>query len=315
MVTNNLNSVLTNTSFILTIFLFFSLTDARRMSTSAYENWLGECINELYQMDFNAGIDGENFNLDKQASAHRGKDNARRPLFSSLDDELISRPTYRTFIDLLDNYVSETGAREVVTRQEKTENIEFINEICETELMKKAYDFAVQKSLFKGSYGVDFKRVLYSIWFKLYARSYKTSRKGISDSSAFEHTFVGETKKSGPIGFHNWVRFYLLEKSGELDYQGHVRRSERSAMMQVQFEWEGDAKKSSFFIGTSPEFEIAVYTLAALTVPKVQKESLHYKFEVDGEKYGLQLYVATKDLGSGDATKFRLQTIYPTAEW
>ena len=85
--------------------------------------------------------------------------------------------------------------------------------------------------------------------------------------------------------------------------------------MQVQFEWEGDAKKSSFFIGTSPEFEIAVYTLAALTVPKVQKESLHYKFELDGEKYGLQLYVATKNFESGDASKFRLKTIYPTAEW
>ena len=144
-------------------------------------------------MDFNAGIDGEHFKLDKQASAHCGKDNARRPLFSSLEKELISRPTYTTFIDLLDNYVSETGVSEVVTKHEESENIEFINEICKTELMKKAYDFAVQKRLFKGSYGEDFKRVLYSMtgW-NIYG--YKVSKTYFFENSRYLRIFEVKIK-------------------------------------------------------------------------------------------------------------------------
>merc|ERR1711879_774238 len=125
-----------------------------------------------------------------------------------------------------------------------------------------------------------------------------------------EHTFVGEIKdRKGPIGFHNWIRFYYLEKSGELDYQGHVRKSSRSALLMAKIKWKGKTKLASFFVGTSPEFEMAVYTLAALTVPKVQKTSLKYKFKIDGEKYGLQLYVRTTGTNRNDFTKYRLETI------
>ena len=67
----------------------------------------------------------------------------------------------------------------------------------------------------------NWKRLLYAIWFKMYSRSYQSTRAGVEDSSAFEHTFVGETKASGPIGFHNWIRFYLLEKEGKLNYKGY----------------------------------------------------------------------------------------------
>ena len=97
--------------------------------------------------------------------------------------------------------------------------------------MKHAFEKAQEHNFIGENYD-DWKRMLYAIWFKMYARSRDTERKGIEDSSAFEHTFVGETKISGPIGFHNWIRFYLLEKAGELNYKGYVRRAERSAMQQ-----------------------------------------------------------------------------------
>lgn len=45
------------------------------------------------------------------------------------------------------------------------------------------------------------------------------------DSCGFEHVFVGETKHgSDIIGFHNWVQFYLQEKSSNLDYKGYKAR-------------------------------------------------------------------------------------------
>lgn len=46
------------------------------------------------------------------------------------------------------------------------------------------------------------------------------------DSSGFEHVFVGETKSGTEIvGFHNWIQFYLQEKSGNLDYKGYKARN------------------------------------------------------------------------------------------
>lgn len=44
-----------------------------------------------------------------------------------------------------------------------------------------------------------------------------------TDSSGFEHVFVGETRGDKEvIGFHNWIQFYLQEKIGNVDYKGFM---------------------------------------------------------------------------------------------
>lgn len=35
------------------------------------------------------------------------------------------------------------------------------------------------------------------------------------------HSVIGEVKGGKVSGFHNWVQFYLLEKSGKLNYYSH----------------------------------------------------------------------------------------------
>jgi len=45
-----------------------------------------------------------------------------------------------------------------------------------------------------------------------------------TNSSGFEHVFVGETRERDVTGFHNWIQFYLQEKAGQLDYRGYFRR-------------------------------------------------------------------------------------------
>lgn len=62
-------------------------------------------------------------------------DKARDPLFTYVKDEVLSRPTYKTFIALLDNYETSTGRNEVVTQEEVKENQRFIDSICETKVL------------------------------------------------------------------------------------------------------------------------------------------------------------------------------------
>ena len=61
-------------------------------------------------------------------------DKAKDPLFTWVKDEALRRPTYKSFIALLDNYETSTGKQEEVTPEEIRENWTFINSICDTKV-------------------------------------------------------------------------------------------------------------------------------------------------------------------------------------
>ena len=67
----------------------------------------------------------------------------------------------------------------------------------------------------------------------MYGRSYETRKRRTEDSSAFEHVFVGETRDGDILGFHNWMRFYQLEKQGIIDYKGYYVGS-RKLLLVIQ---------------------------------------------------------------------------------
>jgi len=123
------------------------------------------------------------------------------------------------FVALLDNYKAATGVSEEVTPEEVKENRDFIDAIMETKVMKRTHEYLATCGKAPNHVG-EFKRYIYDIWFKLYRRT-KGSR--ALDSSGFEHVFVGETRDKEPIGFHNWIQFYLEEKAGKVDYQGYIQ--------------------------------------------------------------------------------------------
>ena len=56
-------------------------------------------------------------------------------MFSYVNEEALRRPTYRSFIALLDNYETSTGIQEEVTPEEIRENRNFIDEICKTKVV------------------------------------------------------------------------------------------------------------------------------------------------------------------------------------
>ncbi|XP_060901141.1 poly(U)-specific endoribonuclease-C-like [Labrus mixtus] len=236
---------------------------------------LTEVLNQLWRLDTNRFKPGSDYIINLQGRAgyvaqgsNYARDKARAPLFSYVNEEkLKSIETYAHFVNLLDNYEVSTGVSETVTSEELQENRLFIDSMMETEVMKCAHQYLVGKRQ-SPSNPAQFKKQLYDIWFRLYHRD----RSGGEDSCGFEHVFVGETKYNHEImGLHNWVQFYLQEKHDHVDYKGYKARDKKDSpdeddhVLNLQFSWKGLVKPvGGSFIGVSPEFEVALFTIIFL---------------------------------------------------
>lgn len=73
------------------------------------------------------------------------------------------------FRALLDNYEADTRQPEVVTSDEERENCYFLDVVMETPVMQTAHEFLVSRGKAPADV-VEFKQLLYSVWFKLYKR-------------------------------------------------------------------------------------------------------------------------------------------------
>jgi len=226
---------------------------------------------KLWDLDENRFVPDKDYAINLQAGkkVYQTHDAADQPLFKFVNKEkFFSEPTYRTFYALLDNYERSTGQAENVTQHEKKENWAFLNAIMDTPCMKYCHAYLKAKDLVPHSES-DFKKELYKIWFYLYRRE------AHNDSSGFEHVFVGEEKDGKITGFHNWIQFFIEEIKGKLDYKGYIlpRRRGRDSelpdgdehIISLQFSWGEESKSvSTSFIGVSPEFEFALYTMMFL---------------------------------------------------
>ncbi|XP_028263935.1 uridylate-specific endoribonuclease C [Parambassis ranga] len=243
-------------------------------SRPAVNQELSNIFNELWSLDVNRMKPGVDYTISVQGRAgfvnqgsHVVQDHASQPLFSSVNEnKLKNTTTFSCFMALLDNYERSTGVTERVTTEELTEVNLFLDAILETQVMKRAHMYLVSKGQSSSDLRL-FKNQLNLIWFHLYHRQ----RNSGLDSCGFEHVFVGEMKAGTEIiGFHNWLQFYLQEKNRHLDYKGYKAREydlpdHDDHVLNLQFSWHGLVKPvGGAFIGTSPEFEMALFTIIFL---------------------------------------------------
>lgn len=234
----------------------------------------------LWNLDSNRLTPHKDYKMDVQSSKHpcNKGDAADEPLFTYVNRQVFQRPTFNAFRSLLDNYSAYTGDEEEVTQKEVKEMRSFLSAVMETAPMKYCHQYCLAKGVEYDGDPIpddetDFKEVLNSIWFKLYSRSGGGRRKKM-DSSGFEHVFVGEVKNGQVSGFHNWIMFWLEERKGNIDYRGYIKPRSRDStaetndddpVLTLQFSWNGVEKfVGTSFIGVSPEFELALYTMAFL---------------------------------------------------
>ncbi|CAL1546588.1 unnamed protein product [Lymnaea stagnalis] len=280
---------------------------------------LSAIISKLWELDDNKCFPGVDYEIDLQGYINSTRDvredRAKSKLFQWVNEEKVfSRRTYKTFRALLDNYEMELGQEEVVTREELRENHEFLSAIMDTNVMKEAHRYLVSKGVAPQD-KMQFKAMLHDIWFKMFRRQ---AARG-NDSCSFEHVFVGEGRGTEMIGLHNWIQFYLQEKAGNINYHGYFRRDtirddEIIRLLAVQFTWKGIKAKPlcSVFIGSSPEFEVAAYTLSLLLDRdgKVDLKLGEYEVELTVHSFGRQ-----RKLGTAYIAAARMESYTKSRHW
>uniref|UniRef100_A0A8C5M404 Protein endoU n=1 Tax=Leptobrachium leishanense TaxID=445787 RepID=A0A8C5M404_9ANUR len=258
---------------------------------------------KIYKQDDNKAKDSDII-LNKQNMAEatgNQEDLNEECLYKYVNEELFKRPTYKAFIDLTNNYVRKTGTDESYTAEEIKEQVHFLKEIMKTKPMKVLYTFFHSKGMYDNV--EEFTDSLHKMWFGLYSRS-----SGEADSSGFEHVFIGEVKKNQVSGFHSWIRFYMLEKQGLMDYYSYNYDGPWTSYPDVlgkQFHWDGFYKEvGSQFIGSSPEFDFSLYTLCYISRPGKK-----CRISLGGHDLGIQTYEWTKNTYDG-GNKY-VATAYP----
>lgn len=192
------------------------------------------------------------------------EDRAPARLFAPLTNCVFNRTTFSRFFSVLDNYETDTKIPENETAEEEVEVEQFLDSILASNVMKEAWNFLVEKNLSSAD-EPSFREQLRSMWFGLYPRGHR-----VNSSCGFEHVFRGEIRNTKVSGFHNWMRFYFMEQQGDVDYKGHYHTFNigKGHVIQSKFSWGSRQKPvTSFFVGTTPEFELALYTICFYARP------------------------------------------------
>jgi len=198
-------------------------------------------------------------------------DAAANRLFTYVNENrLFGHPTTRLMIGLFDDFRLSSAVREdqETNRNNKREVEAFLTAIINTRVMQLTYDYVRANNLIRNLTPQRWRSTLYRIWFKLYSR-----HRGVLGSSGFEHVFLGEIDDGQAKGIHNWVWIYKQEKLGNLDYQGHISSlTFNPCVARGRFVLKENNRNygkpmTSFMPGATPEFEMAMFTLAFLKHP------------------------------------------------
>lgn len=184
--------------------------------------------------------------------------------------------------DLFNNYEQDAAVNEFVTPLERSEESDFLDVIMVSQVMRHTMQFLQAKGIVTPDPKTH-RDLVKTLWFNMYSRG-----QGKIGSSAFEHIFLSEIKNGTIMGLHNWLYFYEQEKAGKLDYKGYIKKVDlgnnvsiiiffkkhkilqlneiiilqKGELMKVRFAFNNYNKPvNSLFVGTSPELEIAIYTL------------------------------------------------------
>ncbi|KAL9955808.1 hypothetical protein ACROYT_G037191 [Oculina patagonica] len=209
---------------------------------------------------------GNNLKIGKEIIIYTGTKSKPLITLTRQGKAKVRREVFVRFKALLDNYEADENIPEKPSASEQLEEDAFINAITvDGGPIQIAFNYLKRKGKVSGCLD-QFKPILKKMWFEKYAKWGRHPK-----SSGFEHTFVGElgyskySKSKVTKGFHNWLQFFSERTAGRLAYFPPPVMKDafrEPAYIRAKFQWKGNKKPpgSSFFVGTSPDFEMALYT-------------------------------------------------------
>ncbi|CAH0551335.1 unnamed protein product [Brassicogethes aeneus] len=218
---------------------------------------LREFSETLLKKDVNNAAKYVQINLQMKTTSRSTVDEAPLPLLT-INSKAYNIPSIAKLIPLYNNYILKANVNEVYTAQEKNEETDLLDVILQTPVMQYTRNFLIKKGIL-GKDPKEFKTLLKQIWFNMYSRG-----DGKIGSSGFEHIFLGELKKSKVSGLHNWLYFNEEESMNRANYLGYMKildLGDKGSIIKHHFTFHNvDKPVDSMFIGTSPEFEMALYS-------------------------------------------------------
>ncbi|XP_043276345.1 poly(U)-specific endoribonuclease homolog isoform X2 [Venturia canescens] len=191
-------------------------------------------------------------------------DDAPEPLMV-VKDEAYELPTIKAVLALHDNYELDVRKKEEVTGEERREENELLEEFVKTETMLSTMKFLAEKGYIPND-EYEFKDALRRIWFSQFKRI-----DGDASSSGFETVFLAEQFDKEIIGLHNWIYFAKQEAAKKANYLGYIKQStlgDLGAIVKMRLSLNDIVQPvTTIFVGTSPELEMALYTLCFFTRP------------------------------------------------
>ncbi|KAI5706696.1 hypothetical protein M8J76_011852 [Diaphorina citri] len=182
---------------------------------------------------------------------------------------ILKKSTVRGLVKLYNFTNKNSMMVETEYRKRNIYEFNWLRLIGKTEVFKHLLKFLNEKKIFtQGSKDLEHK--LKQIWFTVYRRNSDCDG---PNSNGFEHTFVAEYSKirRDVFGFHNWLYFAHEEEKGELDHFGIEKMVDlkgRGYLVKTNIQWKNLTKTGvSMFVGTSPELELALYTVCFFCRP------------------------------------------------
>lgn len=216
----------------------------------------------LFNNDVNNAAQFIRVNYQSRTRSNNPRDEAPEPLLT-VGAKALEIPTVAKVRKLFDNYIADTGVNEQSTAEELNEENGLLDTFIPTSVMTHTRNFLVNNGLLKRD-AKAFKDLLNQIWFTMYSRG-----GGKIGSSAFEHVFLAEVKRGEISGMHNWIFFSFEEAKRTADYLGYIRKLDlgrKGSILKLHYKWSNITKPvGSMFVGTSPELEMALYTICFIT--------------------------------------------------
>ncbi|KAJ0182469.1 hypothetical protein K1T71_001838 [Dendrolimus kikuchii] len=223
---------------------------------------------EMFNGDINNAFNYIQVNLQGKTTPMSRNDEAQTNLLN-VPENVWNGPTIRPCVALFDNYHKNVIRPEFVTPNEEMEQTTFINTILATNPIRSLVTHLANKGLTQMNEYNEQVELLKKIWFTKYARHWTGLCKC---SCAFENIFMAELKSNDVLGLHSWLFFAKRELDHKANYLGYIDKLDLNGKGLILKQHSvlsdtKDAPEVNMFVGTSPELEVALYTLCFMARP------------------------------------------------